>query len=1608
MSDLKLQGVVEMSSEGAERAFDRVGQKAGQMSQQVASSSAKASDAVDSIGSAAQQSADGFTRAEGKIVASIKRATAQLESLGKTASQKVEIKIDAQGLDRAKFEPLLANLRQLESAQQRVTGSSGNMRGGMQNLSYQLQDFIVQTNGGVAATTALSMQLPQLLAGFGAAGAAMGVVAALLPNLVKLFGDAAGGAASLKDAMSGVDHAISQVGRGVRSFDMEGLYEQFNAASGATRAATIEQLKFQQAFIETQRLVAQKSLGESISGVGDYGFLDKLSGKGTAASRIADDLGVTLDLAQQLEPALKGLRAGTQDVGSVFTEFGTRLLGGNKAAVELAKSLGDLSANERDAYAASSALSDALERMAKGHVRTKKETDEAAKAAKTHAAETQRLAEAGRELAASLLGQSAGLSRDFYAKWAQLGQAYKTGAINLQDLTTAQSVLLAQQPAMKQAAQDADAYGKAVASVVGPLEARAFTLETELQNYGLTQSQIERTTLARYEEVRALAAANGATQAYLSTLDREIEARRRIAEASAGLEAADANKRAAAQAAQDWQRTADAIEKSLIDALMEGGKSGAEYIEGLFRSMVLRPIIQAVVQPVAGGITSAMGLAGAGQGGGLGGALGAASNLQTLYGAVTGGITASLGGLAASAGSLFGSSALSAFGAGLKGSTLAAGLAGPTTAGAGGAMGLGASLGAALPWVAGGLAVASLFGVFDKKPSDKTSWASYNPATGQTFNAGSMTGKKDPGQQQRDATAALAALVGGFAGLAGVTSSLTAMTGARDGMRLSINRAEGLLGFRTPGAGLANGGNALNYGTGEDAIKRMLDDLVDEGTLPQATVAAWRSAKTDMRGTARDATELVSTLNLLVSGYDTATIERANLLQQESEALEVALSRMLQIEGALTAAAQPGRALADSAAALVRQMNALSLGAIPTTTEALGKLIAGLDVTTSGGQQAYQALMALAPAFVELQATQRALYEQLDTDEQRAARRARELGEAFAQLGVLMPDTREQMRALIDTQDATRESGARMRAQLLSLVPAFVEVADAAARAAADAAAAALNAAKAAAAALADVLQQIQSARADVASSAQAITGGPKVMTAQQIAAAIAAAQVSLPSAAAAIAANTALGVAYSKTGLATLAYDRAQSSEGAATSAQELASAGLSARRADRDAAIGRYQAQAAQLYELLAPLGAYANAKSGPTQFSNDAYAYNPATNRLAGFGQISLTNMKALGALNQLMSGQSYQDLVGSLSGGNATLKARDAAVASAQVTLDKASAALATATANRQSAASALEAAKAAQSAAEKTLLKEQDAYGRALRAYAADASVAVDRLSALREETVRYYESQRALADTLVASAARLRDAITDARRAQMEPDELLREQRIEFDRNYSMALSTQGAVRAGYADKMAALLPPLVASLADSASSRAEWLSLTARMTAQSTAVAQLLENEAPANYESASLALLDDIDGSLAAIQSAALSAEKIISDAIYETGDNTLDGLRAVIAAIQGAPVPAFATGAAFTNTVVARPTAFSTAVMGEAGPEAIMPLASIGGRLGVHAQMPGIGPMLAELRALRAELTELKAINAAAARHAHETSRTLSLVTNFGTAMLTEPSA
>lgn len=76
----------------------------------------------------------------------------------------------------------------------------------------------------------------------------------------------------------------------------------------------------------------------------------------------------------------------------------------------------------------------------------------------------------------------------------------------------------------------------------------------------------------------------------------------------------------------------------------------------------------------------------------------------------------------------------------------------------------------------------------------------------------------------------------------------------------------------------------------------------------------------------------------------------------------------------------------------------------------------------------------------------------------------------------------------------------------------------------------------------------------------------------------------------------------------------------------------------------------------------------------------------------------------------------------------------------------------------------------------------------------------------------------------------------------------------------------------------------------------------------------------------------------------------------------------------------VPAFAKGGAFTNSVVSSPTLFDMGLMGEAGPEAIMPLQRMGdGSLGVRAQMQSYNAppaQSADSEALAEELRQLRA--------------------------------
>lgn len=267
-----------MSAGNTNEVLDGISNKAAKMAVNMAEAGAKAGKAIDEIGEAVKSSDEKFTKAESNIVASAKRFAVEIAKGTKSASDalgQLDFNIAAKGLDPAKFAPVQEALRKLgaeyktlATAQNQFANASGataeklrsTFGSNLQNTSYQLQDFIVQVNGGVDATKALGQQLPQMLVGFGAAGAAIGVLAALLPNLVQAFSASADGAKTFKDAMSDFDKAVGDVGSTVKSFDMEKLYEEFNKSSDVVRAATIEQVKFQQEFIKTQQLVANRSL----------------------------------------------------------------------------------------------------------------------------------------------------------------------------------------------------------------------------------------------------------------------------------------------------------------------------------------------------------------------------------------------------------------------------------------------------------------------------------------------------------------------------------------------------------------------------------------------------------------------------------------------------------------------------------------------------------------------------------------------------------------------------------------------------------------------------------------------------------------------------------------------------------------------------------------------------------------------------------------------------------------------------------------------------------------------------------------------------------------------------------------------------------------------------------------------------------------------------------------------------------------------------------------------------------------------------------------------------------------------------------------------------
>lgn len=116
--------------------------------------------------------------------------------------------------------------------------------GGFQNVSYQLQDFIVQISSGTDALRAFSQQGPQILSGFGMWGSVLGIAAA--------------GVGILASSLGGFESAADRAKIAQKSFD--------DALKGAEGAMT-EQEKKAAAFARSLSLVESGYLSLAKTGV---------------------------------------------------------------------------------------------------------------------------------------------------------------------------------------------------------------------------------------------------------------------------------------------------------------------------------------------------------------------------------------------------------------------------------------------------------------------------------------------------------------------------------------------------------------------------------------------------------------------------------------------------------------------------------------------------------------------------------------------------------------------------------------------------------------------------------------------------------------------------------------------------------------------------------------------------------------------------------------------------------------------------------------------------------------------------------------------------------------------------------------------------------------------------------------------------------------------------------------------------------------------------------------------------------------------------------------------------------------------------------------------
>ncbi|EEW2269506.1 tail protein (tape measure) [Escherichia coli] len=255
--------------------------------------------------------------------------------------------------EKQKIGELTGRLYDMKTGVENGAKGTGKWKSSMQQAGYQVQDFIIQVQGGQSALAAFAQQGSQLAGAFGPSGAVFGAVIALSSVLAGVLITSLNGGKNamdaLKDAAEAMDKVVTISSQGVAALsDKYAALARVNA-DVATLLRNQALIEYNQAISKIPKAISDAS--DAFITLGDRA-LAAIGGASPSIKKFNDELsalGVTTnDWIQAIQQAnSQGQYASgiVNSLSSTVSTLSSRLGISKQSAFDLARELSDLSNN---------------------------------------------------------------------------------------------------------------------------------------------------------------------------------------------------------------------------------------------------------------------------------------------------------------------------------------------------------------------------------------------------------------------------------------------------------------------------------------------------------------------------------------------------------------------------------------------------------------------------------------------------------------------------------------------------------------------------------------------------------------------------------------------------------------------------------------------------------------------------------------------------------------------------------------------------------------------------------------------------------------------------------------------------------------------------------------------------------------------------------------------------------------------------------------------------------------------------------------------------------------------------------------------------------------